>query len=199
MSSYESLNTDFSRWAQAAGAGVVGLVTAGVWAFAEGTFWFIAPDFILILASAFVPPAWRRLVAAALVGSLLGGMVCWVLNSYWLEDMGRVLHATPFVTQRMIDTIDGWYTHHGPPSVFFQSFSFMQFKIWTHLAVRHGFDPVVYFMIVMFSRAVRFTAVAWIGSVVGRRMQTILARHAIALTAGYAILFVVMLLVMERR
>jgi len=143
MSSYERLNTRFYRWAQVTGAGGLGLVIAGVWAFAEGTFWFIAPDFVLILISVFVPVAWRRLVVAALVGSLLGGMASWMLNSQWLEEMGRVLLTTPFVTQRMIDTIDGWYVAYGQPAVFFQSFSFMQFKIWTHLAVRHGFNPAV--------------------------------------------------------
>lgn len=51
----------------------------------------------------------------------------------------------------------------------------------------------------MLSRAVRFAVVAWIGSFVGRRMQKLLERHAIALAAGYSILFVVMLMVMERR
>ncbi len=177
----------------------LGLAIAGVWAFAEGTFWFIAPDFVLILASAFVPAAWRRLVVAALLGSLLGGAVSWILNSIWLEEMGRVLHATPFVTQRMIDTIDGWYALIGQPAVFFQSFSFMQFKIWTHLAVRHSFNPVVFFVIVMLSRAVRFAIVAWIASIVGRRLSKTLERHAIVLTAGYSVLFVLMLVVMERR
>lgn len=199
MSSYGRLTSRFHRWAQAAGAGSVGLAIVGMWAFCEGTFWFIAPDFVLILASAFVPAAWRRLVVAALVGSILGGTVSWLLNSNWMEEMYRVLISTPFVTQRMIGTIDGWYGQHGMPAVFFQSFSFMQFKIWTHLAVRHGFNPVGYFVIVMLSRAIRFAVVAWIGSIVGRRMPKIIERHAIALTMCYSILFVVMLIVMERR
>lgn len=199
MSSYEHLTSRYYRWARVAGAGSLGLVVVGIWAFSEGTFWFIAPDFVLILASSIVPPAWRRLVLAALAGSLLGGLVSWMLNSYWLEEMGRVLQVTPFVTQQMIDTIAGWYTQYGPPAVFFQSISFMQFKIWTHLAVRQDFDPVIFFVIVMLSRAVRFAAVAWIGSFVGRRMPKTIERHAIALTACYSILFVLMLMVMEGR
>jgi hypothetical protein len=58
----------FSGWMQTVGAGAVGLWIAAIWGFAEGTVWFIAPDFIVIVLSVFAPSAWRRLVAAALAG-----------------------------------------------------------------------------------------------------------------------------------
>jgi len=51
----------------------------------------------------------------------------------------------------------------------------------------------------MLSRAIRFAAVAWVASHVGRRMPKTLERHAIALIASYSTLFLLMLVAMKRR
>jgi hypothetical protein len=111
--------------------------------------------------------------------------------------MGRILHATPFVTSRMIETIDALYARHSHLAVFYQSFSFMQFKIWTHLAVKHELHPVLYFVIVMISRAARLGAVALVARFFGRRLQGVLDRHGIVLTVAYTLLFVAMLFAVE--
>jgi membrane protein YqaA with SNARE-associated domain len=174
-------------------AGGAGVWVVLAWAFAEGTVWFIAPDFVVIVLSVFAPSVWRRLVVAALVGSLIGGTLCWALNSVLFEAMGRVLAATPFVSTAMAEVIDGWYTEHGHLAVAFQAFSFMPFKLWTRLAVEHGFNPVLYFAIVMVSRAVRFGLSAWIASVIGRRCPRLVGRYGLALVIAYTMIFVVSL------
>lgn len=183
----------FAVRAQEVGIGVAGIWIAVVWGFAEGTVWFIAPDFIVIAMSVFAPTAWRRLVAAALAGSLVGGGLCWVLNVVAFDTMGRVLAATPFVSAAMFGVIDAWYAEYGNLAVAFQAFSFMPFKVWTRLAVEHGFNPGPYFAIAMVSRTVRFAVSAWVASLVGRRFPRVVARYGLPMMIAYTVIFVVAL------
>ena len=165
--SYQRTNERFSAWLTRHAAATVGLVAVALWAFAEATFWFIAPDFLIMILCAAAPRAWKRIVLWALAGSLVGGVVCFALNTFFLDEMGQILRATPFVQERMITEIDSLYSKLGPQAVLHQSFSFMQFKIWTHLAVLHGFQPILYFLLVMVSRAVRLGLVGLAAHLVG--------------------------------
>ena len=194
---YKHVNGKISDLIATAATSRSGLLLVGGWAVAEATFWFIAPDFILGILLAFAPKSWKRLLASALVGSLIGGVFSFALNSVYPTWMANILNSTPFVQPHMIAFVEGVYNRHHYFGVLFQAFSFMQFKIWTHLAVLHGFNPLIYFFLVMVSRAVRFGAVSLLAKNVGDRIQHLLRAHAIAFLFCYTSLFLALLFFLE--
>lgn len=194
---YQHINLKFVSWIATAAQSRTGLYLVGSWAIAEATFWFVAPDFILGLMIALVPMAWKRLLGAALVGSLIGGIFSFMLNLYFPVWMTGVLSATPFVQPHMIAFVEGVYRQYGYYGVLFQAFSFMQFKIWTQLAVQHGFSPVIYFGLVMVSRALRFGVAARLAKEIGSRVSSLLLPHAVAFSAVYTLLFLGLLILVE--
>lgn len=194
---YHHVNRKLSDLIATAAVSRSGLLIVGGWAVAEATFWFVAPDFILGVMLAFAPRAWKRLLAAALVGSLIGGVVSFALNSLYPTWMASVLSVTPFVQPTMIAFVEDVYNRHHYLGVLFQAFSFMQFKIWTHLAVLHGFNPLIYFTLVMVSRAVRFGAVSLVAKSVGEKIGHLLRTHATAFLLSYTALFLALLFALE--
>lgn len=174
-----------------------GIFIVGCWAIAEATFWFVAPDFLLGIMLAFAPLAWKRLLGAALVGSLIGGAISFGLNLLFPTWMANILGVTPFVQPHMIVFVEAVYSKHGYFGVLFQAFSFMQFKIWTQYAVLHGFHPALYLLLVMISRAVRFGAVAIMSKEIGRKISGVLLSHALLFSVVYTILFFALLVALE--
>ncbi len=174
-----------------------GVFIVGCWAIAEATFWFVAPDFLLGIMIAFAPLAWKRLLGAALIGSLIGGAISFGLNFLIPAWMANVLSVTPFVQPHMIAFVDAVYSKHGYVGVLFQAFSFMQFKIWTQYAVMHGFNPALYLFLVMISRAVRFGAVAVLSKEIGKKISGSLWSHALIFVVIYTILFFSLLIALE--
>lgn len=194
---YQDFNRKLSEFIATAAMSRSGLIFVGGWAVAEATFWFIAPDFILGIMIAFAPRAWKRLLAASLLGSLIGGVLSFTLNSLHPAWMASVLEATPFVQAKMIAFVEGIYSRHHYIGVLFQAFSFMQFKIWTHLAVLHGFNPLIYFSLVMLSRMVRFGSISFLAKNIGDRIQTLLKGHALTFVFMYTVLFLALLFALE--
>ncbi len=197
MTGYADANHRLATWLCATAGASVGLVAVGTWAFAEATFWFIAPDFLIIILCVFAPESWKRIAFFALLGSLAGGILSFMLNGLFFDRMGEILRATPFVEERMLTEIDDLYRSRGLQGVLFQSFSFMQFKIWTHLAVAHGFQPIVYFGLVGISRGIRFLIVAFAAQLAGRLAPRFFARHAALFLVLYTTAFLAMLLAVE--
>jgi len=194
---YHHINKNFSDWIALLAMSRAGLVVVVFWAMAEATFWFIAPDFILGILIAFAPQAWKRLLLGALVGSFLGGIISLVLNHITPAWMAVVLSNTPFVQQHMIAFVESVYSKHGYIGVLFQAFSFMQFKIWTHLAVLHGFNPALYLALVMVSRTIRFGVAAVLAKEIGKKISNFLIRHAILFTSVYTCIFIALLVILE--
>jgi membrane protein YqaA with SNARE-associated domain len=199
MSTYIAINTRAAAWLSAKAGSSLGTVAIAAWAFSEATFWFIAPDFLIMILCVFAPTAWKRIVIWALAGSLLGGMVSLSLNVLFFDQMASILQATPFVTARMIDDVDTVYSHLGHSAALRQSFSAIQFKIWTHLAVAHDFQPAIYLSLVMISRAARFGLAAFFVQLVGRSFPRVFSRHSLTLLLAFTVAFVGMLLWTETR
>ena len=145
------MNEGLFQFTEKQAAGLAGLVLVGLWAFFEASFWFIAPDFILIILAFTLPRRWLALSLAALGGSLAGGIVYYGLLYASFDTFEKILKATPFVMPRMLEFVESMYRHYGYAGVLVQSLSFMSFKIWTYKAVVHDFHPLLYFPLVMIS------------------------------------------------
>jgi membrane protein YqaA with SNARE-associated domain len=169
-----------------------------VWAFGEASFWFVAPDFLLLPFAMANPARWRRFAAAAWIGSLAGGAGYFVFCTAEPAVAERILAATPFVTPRMLASISAQFDQHGAWGALAQSWSFMSFKIWTFEAVRHQIPWWAYIPLVMVSRAVRLFGVSWAASRLSPALRPWWMRRPARSWTLYSCAFLLMLILIER-
>lgn len=169
-----------------------------LWAFAEASFWFIAPDFLLLPFAIQHPNRWWRFSSAAWIGSFVGGSLYFLFCSLHFPLAESIISHTPFVTPRMLAQVSGLFDRHGSWGAFAQSWSFMSFKIWTFEAVRHDLSWWTYFPIVMLSRAFRLFAVTWLAARLSPFLRDWWNRSPILSWALYTCAFLLMLVLVER-
>lgn len=169
----------------------------GAWSFLEASFWFIAPDFLLVIFGVFFPKEWKRSTALALLNSLIGGIFYFVLVNWAPDLFGSVLKDTPFVTERMLQFVSDLYARYHYLGVLFQSFSFMSFKIWTYQAVNFQFNPFIYFPLVMLSRTIRLGAVSLLASRISPLIYRQVVKRPKIWIGIYSLLFLTGLILIE--
>lgn len=166
---------------------------ARLWAFAEGTFFFILPDFFLLPAVIARPHLARRVVVATLTGSLLGMLTLAGLVASAPSLTRMLIEGLPFTHPAMFDTVahrigDVW-------SVAQQPISGIPSKVWTWVQVTQGtFAFVVFAAVVWAARTLRFVAVAMLGLGIARLAGVPLRRHWKVALAGYTAVFLTALI-----
>jgi 1-acyl-sn-glycerol-3-phosphate acyltransferase len=144
-------------------AGPAGLVTLYCWAFAEAFLWPLIPDSAL-MGMAFAAP--RRVVrhwAAAVSGTLTGGLVGLAAS----RAGGR--WPLPLVTGRMREAADGWLDA-GAVGLWHQPLSGVPYKTFVQAAGHHDVDTA-----------------GWLLHTAGARGLRMLLMGVVAATAGCAL------------
>ena len=193
---YRALNERAYQGALVFASSAVGMITIALWSFLEASFWFIAPDFILLLFLVLLPSQKGKLFWTVLIASLVGGGAYFIANLIDFDAMRQILYQTPFVNSEMIARVREFYLDYGLLGVLMQSISFISFKIWTHLAVEVGFQPVWYFLLVCISRALRIYVVVMVGVYLSR-FATLARRHFVPLVSLYAVASLTLLFIVE--
>lgn len=167
-----------------------------LWAFFEASFFFIAPDFILMFYS-YAKNNWKKILLITAGFSFLGGIFYFLLIQFMGEKLYTILLNTPYIGNTNILTVQGFYDNYGVYGTIFQSFTFMPFKIWTYLSVSNQLNPFIYFLFVMISRIVRFGIVIIIAKMLNKYFGNFIKKHFILAVLSYGILFVLLIEFME--
>lgn len=174
------------------------LILLSLWAFGEASFWFIAPDFLLIPLAIEKPERWFKLSMIAWVSSIGGGLFYFWWASRNPAEAQSVLSQTPFVTPRMQETISNWYEKYGFWGALLQSWSFMSFKIWTFEAIKKDFFFWFYFPVVTFSRVFRLFVVTYLAARVSPFVFPLWRKKPLVSWIAYSILFISGLILIEK-
>jgi membrane protein YqaA with SNARE-associated domain len=111
-------------------AGAPGIALALVWGFAESTLFFVVPDVPISLAAALAPRrAWRHIVAAV-VGSVLGGLLMFNWAARDAAGARAAVERVPFVTAAMMAKARASYQAHGLGAVFLGPLGGIPYKIY---------------------------------------------------------------------
>ncbi len=176
---------------------IIGGILLGVWSFLEASFWFIGPDFLIILFSFVLPKKYKRFILIAIISSLLGGIFYYVLNLFYFDQLSIILFNTPFVVTRNVNFVSNILSSYGVAGALMQSITLIPFKIWTHFIIEFGFSPIIYFILVIISRTFRFLVFAGIASFVARRFPKISRKYFFLFLLIYIILFVGIMIIIE--
>jgi membrane protein YqaA with SNARE-associated domain len=154
--------------------GSTGVGLAFLWGFAEGTLFFVVPD-VLISLVALVRPrnAWRHIVAA-IVGSLVAGIILFAWSSQSPQRAGRAVARVPLVSPGMFAEVDHGFRKHGQSAVLLGPLYGIPYKIYAVEAPAFV-SASAFLWITVPARGVRFLVVWSLFGVTGvvlRRLRT---------------------------
>jgi len=185
--------TLYDRWARFAESRAAAPVLFA-WAVAEATVWPILPD--ALLAPLMLARRTRRLwlVAACVAGMTLGGIVT-VLVAYWAPAFALdLLRDLPLVTADQISGAADGVRDHGAAGFLIQPVSGIPFKAWAAAAGAQELSPLLVIGAFIVARGLRMAATALlfgaIGRLLGPRLRDWFAVVAVLYVAGFAFVFV---------
>lgn len=165
-----------------------------VWGFAEATLFFIIPDVVITWAALGSVRHGVKMLAAASIGALVGGLLMYGLATWQPESARAAVDAVPFVRHAMFDTVASAYGEWGPAALLHAPGNGIPFKVYAVLA-----PPVVrpgtFAVLTVPARLERF-AIGWLlSTAIGWALRRWIRAHPLAITvmfwscwiAGYAL------------
>jgi hypothetical protein len=104
------------------------------WAASEAIFWFVIPEFLLLLVIFLRIKNKRTLLIYDILGTAFGTVLGLIISIYSNFDVTKV----PYVTQNMVHQVQAWYQGLGSFGLFFQPFSGVPYKVFVMNV--HNFD-----------------------------------------------------------
>ncbi|MCZ2156569.1 MAG: DedA family protein [Bryobacterales bacterium] len=157
-------------------------------AFAESSFFPVPPDVLLIALVLGSPRTWWRKAALCTAGSVIGGVVGYVIGKFLMDSVGMKIinfyHAKAYYEQVKL-----WYLQYDVWIVFVAAFTPIPYKVFTIASGAFDMNLFGFTAVSILGRGARFFLVAALLRVAGERMKHFIDRYFDLL----AILFVVLL------
>ena len=176
-------------WWQRIAAGRPATASMFAWAFAEATAWPVIPDFLLVLLVAGNRRRFHQPLAAAILGSALGGAAI-LLFAYWAPDHARnYLTGLPLVHEPDIAHVARELEERGVRALFLQPWSGIAFKIWGVTAGAQGLSPWLVIPSFIVARALRMTVLALLVRGLVGRFAAFFRDRSLLLFGLYVVVF----------
>jgi membrane protein YqaA with SNARE-associated domain len=158
-------------------------------AFAESSFFPIPPDVLLIALALGAPAAWWRVGAICTLGSVLGGVLGYVIGMFLMDGVGMKIidfyHAHAYYEQ-----VQAWYRQYDAWIVFVAAFTPIPYKVFTIASGAFHMNLLAFAAVSLVGRGARFFLVAGLLRIAGERMKRFIDKYFDLL----AVLFVVLLI-----
>lgn len=121
------------------------------WAAAEAIFWFIIPEFLLVLMVFMKVKGKINLVKYDIYGTIIGTLI-----ALYLHLPQQTMLKIPYIQQGMIDQVHFWYQQHGILGIFYQPFSGVPYKVFNHAAPDYQFFIPLFLVLAIVARMARY-------------------------------------------
>ena len=169
------------------------MVLLALWAFFEASFWFIIPDFFLLILCIFSPNRYKKFFLACILFSLMGISAYFLFTSQYPAVSREILTNTPFINAEMLDKVGRVYSQQGVTAALKQTTTVIPVKVWTFQAVNYNFNFFSYLFLIAISRAIRMFLVCFIFSYLGKRCASLIRKNAVPFLMFYLLLFFIIL------
>lgn len=122
-----------------------------VWAMGEALFWFVIPEFLLLLVVFMRVKRKRQLVKYDVVGTIAGTLIAFQLH---LTD--GAISKLSFIQPKMIEQTAQWYNDLGVFGLIYQPFSGVPYKVFTLTANRYDFQIIGFIIVAVVVRMSRY-------------------------------------------
>lgn len=128
-------------------------------AFAESSFFPVPPDLLLIALAISIPTRAFRFAFVCSVGSVLGGMVGYLIGWQFYELIGEPIIAF-YQAQEKFHTVELWYKEYGVWAVAVAGFTPIPYKVFTIASGVFQLHFVKFVVASILSRSARFFLVS---------------------------------------
>ncbi len=173
------------RWAQ---------TPYGVWAlfllaFAESSFFPIPPDVLLIAMAVTHPKAGLKFAAICTLGSVLGGMLGYLIGWQFMASVGEKIVAFYGLTDKVAH-IEALYHQYDAWAIGVAGFTPIPYKVFTISAGMFKVDFGVFLLASAVGRAGRFFLVGGLIYLFGKPIQAFIDRYLNLLVIGFTVLLI---------
>ena len=183
--------SELPRWIESL-SGRRGVVLAGLWGLAEGTFFFVVPDVLFTLVAGFWPARALAHVGAATAGALVGGALLFTWSAGDAAGARTAVGHVPWGGAQMVEAPEARLAAEGTRPLFDRPLGGVPYKVHAVLAPEH-FSLGRFLALSALARLERFgiswSASALLGWTLGRRLserrRLLLVLHALAWSAIY--------------
>lgn len=130
-----------------------------LWAFFEAIYWWVFPDFLLILAGVYTRRLKPTIVLFAVVGTACGGTVAFIWATQYPATTTALLDQVPFVSDAMTRSTERIMAEHGPVGVLNHPVSGVPFKVFTYTSGQLGTNLAAFILLAALGRGLRFMVV----------------------------------------
>lgn len=153
-----------------------GIVAAGIWGVAEGSFFFIVPDLIISLAALYAPRRALRHMLAVVVGSLVAGAALYLWSAVDHDRALAAVRHVPFIAHGMFASVSSDIASLGAWALCKGPLSGIPYKVYAVLSP--GAIPLYLFLLVSIPARLERLIVSWVVfSCAGMVLKRPLLRH----------------------
>ncbi|GEM_PF-2147001 len=155
------------------------------WAVAEGAFFFVMADLLMIPLVLLHPGARWRLATACLLGALLGSLVPWFVGQL-APSMGlHIMTSVAWLSPDRITRSANMLSRMGLFALFAQPFSLLPLKSFMFVSSQIRMPMVPVFICAAIGRAARDFALAYLASLAGQRYRGQIAQNWAVIFAAW--------------
>lgn len=167
----------------------------GAWAlfllaFCESFFFPIPPDILLIALAVAVPAKALKYALVCSVGSVLGGMLGYLIGWQFMAVIGERIVAF-YGLEGKVHYIEGIYQHYDAWAVGIAGFTPIPYKVFTIAAGMFKINFWVFVVASLVSRSARFFILGGLIYAFGPRIQRFIDRYFNILAVAFCVLLVV--------
>lgn len=167
----------------------------GAWAlfilaFCESSFFPIPPDILLIALAVAVPAKALKYALVCSVGSVLGGMLGYLIGWQFMAVIGERIVAF-YGLEGKVHDIEGIYQHYDAWAVGIAGFTPIPYKVFTIAAGMFKINFWVFVVASLVSRSARFFILGGLIYAFGPRIQRFIDRYFNILAVAFCVLLVV--------
>lgn len=160
------------------------------WAMAETIFWYIIPEFLLLLIVFLKIEKKKKLLIYDFLGTFLGIILSVIIFSNFDIKLTQI----PFVTQGMINQVDYWYKSLGIIALIHQPFSGIPFKVFISSAVKFSYSIPLFMVFSLIMRMARYYILYYVFDGLYPFFHKYISKHYIPIFVTACFVFSFMLL-----
>lgn len=160
-----------------------------VWAFAEAIIWPVVPDFVLILMIAGAPRRLWPLLAGAILGSSLGGVLIYLFAYLDPARAQALAPLLPLAKDSKIQQASVALAEQGVFAFLIQPISGISYRFYALVAGAYGFNPLLVMIISTGARGFRMLLTSAALALFARRFTSFVRDYWFPLLLIYFVVF----------